>query len=166
MDGWRTARSIRQAGFAQVPIILVSANVFENRPENLAAAQCQAFVGKPVMESELLDTLSEHLQLAWITVLPGAPPDGDAAASFMPVQAHGTPLEPLPADAAWELHRLARKGHVQALSAALSDWRLTAPEHEPHWQALQQLVDQFELDDVAEHLTPYLNEDTLDERQA
>ena len=43
MDGWRTARSIRQAGFTDVPIIMVSANVFENRPENLAAAQCQAF---------------------------------------------------------------------------------------------------------------------------
>jgi len=157
MDGWRTARSIRQAGFKAVPIILVSANVFENRPDNLAAAQCQAFVGKPVMESELLDTLAKHLQLQWLTTQPHAMP---LALARLPS------LAPIPADAAWELHRLARKGHVQGLREALLGWQAAAPEHAAHWQGLAQLLEQFDLDALAERLEPYLNEDTPDERQA
>jgi CheY-like chemotaxis protein len=153
MDGWRTARSIRQAGFTDVPIIMVSANVFENRPENLAAAQCQAFVGKPVMESELLDTLARHLRLQWVADTARLPLMERPPETF----------EPLPADAAWELERLARKGHVQALQAALEDWTRAAPEHASHWRLLRQQIDQFELDAVAAHLAPYLNEDPLDE---
>ena len=81
MDGWSTSRAIREAGFADVPIIIVSANVFENRPENLAAAQCQAFVAKPVIESELLDTLGEHLDIEWITGLSPLPGHGRVPAT-------------------------------------------------------------------------------------
>jgi len=153
MDGWRTARSIRQAGFDAVPIIMVSANVFENRPENLAAAQCQAFVGKPVMESELLDTLALHLKLQWLT----------ESAQLPLIERPPETFDPLPADVAWELERLARKGHVQALQHALEDWTRAAPEHASHWRLLRQQIDQFELDAVAAHLAPYLNEDPLDE---
>ena len=39
MDGWQTARQIRAAGFGALPIIVVSANAFENQPEKLAAAR-------------------------------------------------------------------------------------------------------------------------------
>jgi len=175
MDGWRTARAIRRAGFEQVPIILVSANVFENRPENLAAAQCQAFVGKPVMESELLDTLALHLGLEWITEQPRPSAasrvtlqvvETTPADATEPASAQAINPQRIPADAAWELHRLARKGHVQALHDALDDWSVAAPEHAGQWQALRQLVEQFELDIMAEQLAPYLTEDSLDERQA
>ena len=67
LDGWQTARLLRAGGATKVPIIIVSADVFENRPENLAAAQAQAFVSKPIVESELLDALARHLELEWIT---------------------------------------------------------------------------------------------------
>jgi signal transduction histidine kinase/CheY-like chemotaxis protein len=156
MDGWRTARGIRQAGFDTVPIIMVSANVFENRPENLAAAQCQAFVGKPVMESELLDTLAVHLGLQWVT----------EHAQLPLIERPPDTFSPLPFDVAWELERLARKGHIQALQEALEDWTRVAPEHASHWRLLRGQIDQFELDAVAAHLAPYLNEDPLDEPQA
>jgi signal transduction histidine kinase/CheY-like chemotaxis protein len=163
MDGWRTARAIRQAGFTQVPIILVSANVFENRPENLAAGQCQAFVGKPVMESELLDTLGTHLHIDWVTEVSAPPVKLDARGMAVPSLVSAEPLLPLSADCAWELHRLARQGRVQALRDAVDDWARQAPEHAPHWRHLAQLIEQFELDAVAEHLAPYLMEDSLDE---
>ncbi len=81
MDGWQTARAIRQAGCTDVPIVMVSANVFENRPENLAAAQAQAFVAKPVMESELLDTLGDQLGLHWLTEASPARLTVDASAN-------------------------------------------------------------------------------------
>jgi signal transduction histidine kinase/CheY-like chemotaxis protein/purine-cytosine permease-like protein len=163
MDGWHTARSLRQAGFTAVPVILVSANVFENRPENLAAAQCQAFVAKPVRESELLAALGEHLGLQWRTEADQPPPmEGIASAGDMTSGAAGE-AQPLPADAVWELHRLARKGHVQALRQALDEWQVAAPAHASEWQRLGRLVDDFELDALVARLAPQLTEDTADE---
>ena len=169
MDGWHTARTLRQVGFVTVPIILVSANVFENRPENLAAAQCQAFVAKPVRESELLAALGEHLGLRWVTE-PEAPalraphaahaahPHGDPAAEIhLPTDA------PLPADAVWELHRLARKGHVQALRQAVGEWQVAAPEHTAQWRQLAQLVDDFDLDALVARLAPQLTDDITED---
>jgi CheY-like chemotaxis protein len=160
MDGWHTARAIRQAGLLDVPIIMVSANVFENRRENLAAAQCQAFVAKPIMESELLDTLAQHLKLQWRTepwTLPVA------ATEVMP---HSPSLLPaLPDDAAWELQRLTRMGHVQALKTSLAEWQAARPDLMVQWQHLAHLVDQFDLDAVQAHVTPYLTEDIVGESQ-
>ena len=176
MDGWATARAIRQAGFGQVPIIMVSANVFENRPENLAAAQAQAFVAKPVMESELLGTLAEHLALEWEAEAPlamrhigvaGQPPRAPSALAASAEPA--APAEPgegpgaLPQDAVWELHRLARMGHVQGLRESLSGWQQTAPEHHACWAELTRLIDDFELDGVVARLQPELTEDLEDE---
>ncbi len=166
MDGWRTARAIRQAGIVDVPIILVSANVFENRPENLAAAQCQAFVAKPVRESELLDTLARHLGLTWQTAPAKAPTSAYAEAAPPQLDLFVGAPSPVPGDAAWELDRLARKGHIQALGDALDEWGRTAPEHASHWRILRQYVDQFDLDAVVSHLAPYMAEDTHDEPQA
>jgi CheY-like chemotaxis protein/anti-sigma regulatory factor (Ser/Thr protein kinase) len=73
MDGWDTARRLRTGSLSDrpdVPIIMVSANAFENRADKLAEAGAQAFVDKPVIESELLTALQKHLQLEWVAELP------------------------------------------------------------------------------------------------
>jgi len=172
MDGWATATAMRQAGFTQVPIVIVSANVFENRPDHLQAAHCQAFVDKPVMESQLLDTLAKHLGLQWVQQAVSMPLPSAGQARMPPLALDAsTPnavcaTHAFPEDAAWELHRLARRGHVQALREALDEWALQAPEHMGQWQVLQDLVNQFDLDEVVARLAPSLPtpEDTLDEQ--
>ena len=161
MDGWATARAIRAAGFAAVPIIMVSANVFENRPENLAASQCQAFVAKPVMESELLDALRRQLGLVWQTE--SLHTEADAALATVAAGQDEDQAQALPQDAVWELHRLARRGHVQGLRQALDDWMEVAPEHHAQWRSMARLVDDFELDALVERLAPALTEETADE---
>ena len=154
MDGWQTARALRHSGCTDVPVIMVSANVFENRPENLAAAQAQAFVAKPVMESELLDTLGDQLGLHWLTEASPVRPPADVPPR--PTR------RPLPADAAWELHRLARRGNVQALAESLANWREQAPEHAERWRQLARWLDAFELDAIQDDLAPDLMEEQAD----
>lgn len=67
LSGWQTAALVRQQySAAHLPIVIVSADLFENQPEQLERAGCQAFVGKPVLESELMDTLAWLLKLEWI----------------------------------------------------------------------------------------------------
>ena len=69
MDGWETARRLRAAGFTDMPIIMVSASAFENQASKLESIGCQAFVDKPVIESELLAVLQRQLQLEWVAEL-------------------------------------------------------------------------------------------------
>ncbi|MEO5735959.1 MAG: ATP-binding protein, partial [Variovorax sp.] len=142
MDGWETAGRVRAAGF-DLPIIIVSANVFENQTERLKATDCQAFVGKPVIESELIATLERHLGLEWLQHGPA------------PAAAPGPHPEllTLPEDARLELMRLVQVGHVRGLQQALD--RLAAAH--PHLAAtcthLRGMVARFELDSFKNALT-------------
>ncbi|MDB5883808.1 MAG: hybrid sensor histidine kinase/response regulator, partial [Ramlibacter sp.] len=67
LDGWQTAELIRaKVPAAALPIVFVSGNLFDHRPERITALGCQGFVSKPVIESELLDALGRALQLEWV----------------------------------------------------------------------------------------------------
>ncbi|THF59426.1 ATP-binding protein [Pseudothauera rhizosphaerae] len=134
LDGWETARRLRAAGHTQ-PIVMVSANVFDNRGELLEACGCQGFVSKPVLESELLALLGRHLQIHWIRArlpprlpLPAAPPPN----AFDEEQRLA-------------LNRLLRLGHVQGLRREI---QLLAADHPPLAAAcrhLAELVDRYDL---------------------
>ena len=137
MDGWETARRIRAAGQTEVPVIMVSANAFENRPDILAEAGCQGFVDKPVIESELLEMLQRHLHLVWVAEL--AVPAWTPAPAARPVQ--------LPAEPASELMRLARLGHMQGLHRVLDDLVAGHPAAHDDCVRLRALLERFELDE-------------------
>lgn len=144
MDGWQTAVQIRNKGYDTVPIIVVSANVFENQAVRLKAAGCQAFVGKPVLESELMGALQRHLRLEWVTsdVLP------------MPVSASpaGEVLR-LPDDARAELIRLVRLGHVHGLHRLLDRFVAEDPSLAATCGKLRGFVSRCDLESLLDHLS-------------
>ncbi len=144
MDGWETSLAIRKLGLTDVPIIMVSANVFENRPDNLKAARCQGFVAKPVIESELLDMLALHLGLVWRTDVPPASEPHPKLPS--------APAAPLPADCVAPLRQSALQGHVQVFVSTLDTWEQKHPELSVHWQALHAWADQFDFESVLNYL--------------
>ena len=140
MDGWDTARHVRAAGFDRLPIIIVSANVFENQADRLREAGCQGFVGKPVIESELIAALERHLGLEWLVHTPAPPVRMDA------------PPQPgaiaLPEEARAELLHLAQIGHVRGLQQALDRIAAERPELAAACTQLRGLVSRFELDQL------------------
>jgi CheY-like chemotaxis protein len=121
LDGWETAVQIRSRGYDSVPIIVVSANVFENQASRLKATGCQAFVGKPVLESELMDALQRHLGLEWVTSVVSPAPLAAGAAV-----ASGEASLGLPEEARAGLIRLVKLGHVHGLHRLLD--RVTAED--------------------------------------
>jgi CheY-like chemotaxis protein/anti-sigma regulatory factor (Ser/Thr protein kinase) len=143
MDGWQTARRIRAAGFESVPVVMVSANVFENQAERLRENGCQAFIGKPVIESELIMTLERHLGLEWTQ--PGPPP--------LPAEEAAPTALGLPEEARAELMRLVQLGHVRGLQRALD--RLVAEDATlaAACSQLRRLLARFALDDFKKALT-------------
>jgi CheY-like chemotaxis protein len=148
MDGWETARQLRAAGFQTLPIIVVSANAFENQPEKLEAAGCQGFVDKPVVESQLLDMLERHLQIEWVAELAA------------PVWTQGYARGPmaLPEEHASELMRLARLGHMHGLKRALDELEHAHPECRAEAARLRALAERFELDALIDQLNQTLRD--------
>ena len=142
MDGWETARRIRAHGLADLPIIMVSANAFENRSDKLLEAGAQAFVDKPVIESELLVTLQKHLQLEWVAELP-EPSWGTELLQ---------PTASLPADYAARLTRLARLGHVKGLHQALDELASDHPASRVQTSALRGLAERFDFAGLLDYL--------------
>lgn len=145
MDGWQTAVQIRKRGYHNVPIIMVSANVFENQAALLKAAGCQAFVGKPVLESELMDALQRQLRLEWVTA--GVMPNG-------PVQEAGAAdeIRELPEEPRAELIRLVRLGHVHGLHRMLDRIAAQDPLLAASCKKLRGFVSRCELESMLDYL--------------
>jgi len=145
MDGWQTAVQIRKRGYHNVPIIMVSANVFENQAALLKAAGCQAFVGKPVLESELMDALQRQLGLEWVTA--GVMPNG-------PVQEAGVAdeIRELPEEPRAELIRLVRLGHVHGLHRMLDRIAAQDPLLAASCKKLRGFVSRCELESMLDYL--------------
>jgi CheY-like chemotaxis protein len=149
MDGWETATRVRAAGYEQVPIVIVSANVFENQAERLRATGCQGFVGKPVIESELIAMLERQLGLQWLQHAPppAAPAGlGPSGADESPGAAAGPIV--LPEEARLELVRLVQLGHVRGLQQAIDRLAAADPMLAVACTQLRGMVTRFELDDV------------------
>jgi signal transduction histidine kinase/DNA-binding NarL/FixJ family response regulator len=156
MDGWETARQLRRAGHAALPIVMVSANAFENQPDKLAEAGVQGFVDKPVIESELLDALQRHLQIEWLAELAMPAWTGSVVSD---VEAS------LPAQLVGDLMRLARLGHVQGLKTAVDAALVTHAECTPELQRLAELVDRYDLDGVLQQLVKNLQGRVAEEEE-
>ncbi|CAL61625.1 putative two-component sensor kinase (C part) [Herminiimonas arsenicoxydans] len=136
MDGWETARQVRAAGHAAVPIIFISADLFENDPEKLRLAGCQAFVGKPVLESELMLALQGQLGLKWVyTGLAEQRP----SAGILPEQLA------FPQPVITQLLQLTRMGHVTGLRCALDRLAAADPSLHTSCAVARALLDRFEL---------------------
>ncbi len=142
LDGWETARRIRAAGFASLPILMVSANAFENQPDKLAEAGAQGFVDKPVIESELLAGLQRVLQLEWVAELAVPSWAVDAPAGRCEV----------PEEHARALIHLARLGHRQGLVLALERLAREHPDRAAAAGDLRALVERFAWNEMIERL--------------
>ena len=166
LDGWQTAALLRARWDAQqLPVVFVSANLFDNDPPRLADARCQGFVAKPVTESELLQVLERVLRLEWVhdnrpLLLPAPRAEqAEAKAAEAPAAA------PFPPDLREDLARLARSGQATALRERLRQARQQAPAHAALLDALQACANRFDFDALARMLPRPEQEDEEDEER-
>jgi CheY-like chemotaxis protein len=139
MNGWEVATKIRAAGLNATPIIMVSANAFENRPELLGQFLCQAFLVKPVIDSELFKTLEKFLHLEWR--------ENEIKSTERVVPAFSTSLK-LPDHILSNLLKLVRLGHVKGLVAALEKISEAEPKFSGLCTQFREMVMRFELEQV------------------
>ncbi|HEY0201695.1 MAG TPA: ATP-binding protein, partial [Burkholderiaceae bacterium] len=156
LDGWQTAALLRELlPASRLPVVFVSANLFDYQTDRLAALDCQGFVAKPVMESELLAALAHALHLEWLRdAAPGLP--------ALPVPALSAAGAPLPQELREDLLRLARQGQGPALRQRLWQARDTWPGCTPTLAQLQACADRFDFQALIEQLR-HLPEEPCDD---
>lgn len=146
LDGWQTAQLLRRLQPASaLPIVFVSGNLFDHRPDRIEALQCQGFVAKPVLEWELLHALETALQLEWVRADTPLAPLGLLPGAFGPALS-------LPEELREELLRLARQANASALRQRLRTARAEWPGHGVALDRLQACADRFDFAALAAQL--------------
>lgn len=140
MDGFEAVRHIRLAPeISQTIVIAVSASVLEMNRQQSQEVGCDDFLSKPIREMDLLERLSQHLNLEWVDVEVDA---GDILDS-----AHSRDANPvLAAPPAAELEvllDLALQGDLQAIAEQAARLEKLNPEWIPFASHLRQLVKGF-----------------------
>ncbi len=156
MDGFEATRRLRQTpGQEAVIIVALSASVFEHSRRQSREAGCADFLQKPVRAALLLDSLREHLDLAWVYAEAPAerPAEGAPAKTLQPEDPVTTAPPP---DALRRLHELALMGHVQGFLAQLDDVDALGAAYAPFTAPLRRLARDYDMKRIRTFLSPYL----------
>lgn len=147
LDGFATIRALRRReGACALPVVAMSASVFEQtREETVAAGFCE-FVPKPVQLDRLLEVLARVLQLEW-TQRP-MPPRG---VTLTPRTAGSVDL---PREIAREILSLARAGDVEELRLRLDAVERGSPSLAPAVAHLRGLAAQYDMRAIRGVLEP------------
>lgn len=155
MDGFEFTRRCKKIPqFRHIPVIAVSASVFEYHQQQSAEAGCDDFIPKPIDADILLKKLQQYLDLIWIYEshkLSQTQIVQSLTAEFV-----DTTHYPLATEQAALLHRLGLEGDVAAILEIVEQLR-TQEELLPLAKKVEQLTKNFDTDSVSELMESYLN---------
>ena len=147
MDGWEVCRLLRERGYTDLPIIIISANVFDPTARQSESLYCNDFIAKPFMMKELLAKLKLHLGIEWI-----------AAPKPEPTSAQTLRMIPPRATLA-KLVELGDIGYVKGIVALLSDIENKNALYAPFCTELKTLVERFRLPEYSNRLKEWMHDD-------
>lgn len=121
-SGWQAVGTLRAAGFTDLPIMMVSANIEESARAAQPAAGVQGFIGKPLQPAGLQAELGRALGLHW---------------RYAP----STDVTPPAPEVLRELLALSAGGYPRALRARLEELTCEAPRYAAWIDTLLALMD-------------------------
>jgi CheY-like chemotaxis protein/anti-sigma regulatory factor (Ser/Thr protein kinase) len=86
IDGWEIARRMREDMKSPLPIVMISANAWEDKYRNIASDFYNAYLIKPIQISALLECLNVLMGLKWIYDEPFSDVPTEPAARLDPLQ--------------------------------------------------------------------------------
>jgi signal transduction histidine kinase/CheY-like chemotaxis protein len=145
-DGWEVARQLRDSGFDQLVIIVISANPNALHRSPQPEQDHNDILAKPVSIPDLLNKISFLLQLEWL--VQGAEPPTEP-----PVRMDN----PLDRTKTEELRQLGSIGYVRGIHTKLDSLEHDAPQGAAFIAHLRQLVSDFQIDAFMQALGPELD---------
>ncbi|MFT3800102.1 MAG: ATP-binding protein [Burkholderiaceae bacterium] len=145
IDGWETARLLRERGVSEAPLLIVSANAFEVDDHGDVGIGRDDFLVKPVRIDDLLERIRARLALTWSANEPASGEGGGAA--YRPFAAE------LPSAAWSSLRQLGELGYVRGILEKLDELDRAAAADPSLTRHLRQFVQRFDLAGYARALS-------------
>jgi signal transduction histidine kinase/CheY-like chemotaxis protein/purine-cytosine permease-like protein len=147
MDGWEVCRRLREDGHHELPIIIISANVFDPTARQNDRMYCNDFIAKPFMLDDLLSKLKAHLGIEWLPATP-----------LMPSATNTVRLIP-PRSVLRKLVELGDIGFVKGIVNELDTLEKRNSLYAPFCNELRSLVECFRLPDYGNRLKEWMYDD-------
>lgn len=160
MDGYELTRKIKQIGkYRDIPIIAVTASVFEHHQQQSYEAGCHDFIPKPIRAETLFEVLQQHLELTWIYEQEDAikylKPKSNMKKNLDTDIATIQNLETLSPQLAAKLYDLGTLGDIEGIFE-----QIDLLEHNEKLslftRRLRKLANDFLMDDICELVKPFL----------
>jgi len=140
MDGWETARHLREGGAHRIPIIMISADSRQNNQVEADSFHHEAYLMKPLRLPALFDSMKQHMDMQWIY-------DGTVQPFRMPFSLNDLSTEQIPTPAHLaRLRQLGQIGHVRGILAMLDDIGVENPLTAPTLARLRRLAEDCDLE--------------------
>ena len=152
LDGFEFIQHLKaNASIRNIPIIIVSANVFESDRERSLAAGAQAFLPKPLQLNDLFQALRSHLQIDW--QYSATSPQTEAAKQPASTQSEWV----LPSETDLQhLYHLAMMGDVSAIEDILECLAQQNPQFVPFTTELNKLAQTFQTGKIRKFIKPFV----------
>jgi len=168
IDGWETARLLRGMQLGRLPILVVSADAFEQHHGADVGIGSADFLVKPVNVGTLLGRIRDKLGLAWITHDDLYQEADATVADASNIDASGSDtaeptagdLPPLPREWLLALRELGELGHVRGILNKLRDIEQLDPRYLGVTVRLRAHVEAFRLADYLHALEQVTHADT------
>ena len=158
MDGFEATRRLRQVpALKAVPVIALSASVFEYTLQQSMEVSCDDFIPKPVRIDVLLEKLETHLGLEWIyrDDRDGSEEDEAPAGVAVSVESNDAAVGPT-VEEARVLYALAMQGDIQGILAQLDQIESLGDPNHPFGARLRDLARGYRMEQIRELIKPYL----------
>jgi len=142
----------QQTQFKEIPIIAISASVFEHNQQQSLDAGCNAFIPKPFEADELFSVLKQYLNLTWLYNKAETENTDSSVDTTMPSLEHTQ----LTASQAAILHDLAMQGDIIGVMKYVNELAELDGKLESFAQKIEQLANLFEDEQICELVEPFL----------
>lgn len=157
VDGVTFLKSLRHCpSLKDIPVIVVSASVFNDDKEKSLAAGATAFLPKPLNFSALLDLFQSQLNVEWIYAAYPSDVSPSIASSW---NAIGPSIAPPDIETLRDLYHLAMMGNLNEIEGRLNDIATGSKETDAFVQTMSRLVENFHVKQIKALLQSYLPSD-------
>ena len=150
LDGFELTRQIKKIPqLKTIPIIVVSASVFETDQQQSFKAGCDEFLAKPIRADTLLDRLQHYLNLQWIYESGSSPTN--RGINMKPVN-HSAILITPPSAQLITLYDLAMQGDIGGIMAEIDKLEQVDQQWVSFCRRIRQLAQDFEEEKICQQL--------------
>ena len=158
LDGFEMVRRLRKSPeFTEIPIIAVSASVFDMNHQQSLDAGCTAFIPKPFKAEELLSLLHKFLGVKWIydTEVPKYPPIEWVETRAKEEILSSSSVQ-LSTEQAGQIYEFTKLGDVSSIMDYCDELMQQDARLTQFTQQIRQLASEFKDDKICELIQPLL----------